>query len=104
MDFNPDRNEHHVARTLGIIAGLALAVLLAKLSLLAVSQSTGTNGGIALMFAAIQFGVPLFLVTLGITIYLARKRAIGLYLAMVMWLPILASLAIIPVTEFFMKR
>ncbi len=56
------------------------------------------------MFAAIQFGVPLFLVTLGITIYLASKRAIGLYFAMVMWLPILASLAIIPVTEFFMER
>ncbi len=45
MDFEPDRNEPHVARTLGIIACLALAVLLAKLSLLAVSQSTGAMAG-----------------------------------------------------------
>ena len=61
MDFDIGRNEHAFARTLGVIAGLALAALLATLSLLALSPSTGTNVGISLMFAAIGLGVPLFL-------------------------------------------
>ena len=104
MDCDIGRNEHTFARTLGAIAGLALAALLAILSLLALSPSTGTNAGISLMFAAIGLGVPLFLVTLGITFYLASKSAISPLLTMVIWLPVLAGLAIIPVSEFFSKR
>jgi len=104
MDFDTGRNEHAFSQTLGVITSLALAVLLAKLGVMTVSPGIGTYGGIGLMFAAIVFGVPLFVVTLGITIHLANKSAIPPLLAAVMWLPILASLAVIPVSEFFSKR
>ncbi len=91
-------SDHPLASAFGVIAGLALAALLANLSFSALSPLNGSYVGISLMFAAIAFGVPLFLITLGITIYLAAKSAFGPLLAMVMWLPVLASLAIIPIT------
>lgn len=84
---------------LAVIAGLALAALLANLSFSALSPLNGSYVGISLMFAAIALGVPLFLITLAITIYLAAKSALGPLLAMVMWLPVLASMAIIPMSE-----
>lgn len=101
MESEIGDSDHMVARTFAVIFGLALAALLTNLSLSALSPLNSTYAGIGLMFAAIGLGLPLFLITLCITIYLAYKRSVGPVLAIVTWLPVLASLAIIPVSEFF---
>jgi hypothetical protein len=104
MQSDTEPHDHTLASTFGVIAALSLAALLVKLSLSALSPMNGSYAGIGLMFAAIGFGGPLFLLSLGFTIYLASKKALSTYLAMVMWLPVVASLAIIPVSEFFRKK
>ena len=95
--------KHTVAQTLGVVFALALAGLLVTLSL--ISMDIGNSyGGIMLMFALILIGGPLLLVTVGITIYLAIKSAIGPGLATLMWLPIVVGLAIIPVSDYFASK
>jgi hypothetical protein len=101
MESGTAEPDHTLAQFFGVIVGLALAALLAKLSLTALSPETGSYGGIGLMFAALGFGVPLFILNLCITFYLLYKRAFGASVAAIMWLPMLASLAIIPVSEYF---
>ena len=104
MESDIGGNDHGSARAFGIIAGLALAALITKLSLSALDPSNGSYAGIGLMFAAIGFGAPLLLLTLGITIYLANRGAIDGRLTLAMWLPSIASLAILPVGEFINAR
>ncbi len=104
MESEIGGSDHTVARTFGVICGLGLAGLMAKLSLSAMSSSSSGGQGIFLMFAAIGIGGPLAVLTLGITLYLAVKGALGPSLFMVIWLPVAASLAIIPVSEHFSRK
>ena len=99
MESEISGSDHTLAQTFGLLAGLALAALLTKLSLSALSPLNSSYVGISLLFAAIGLGVPLFIISLGITMYLAGKSAMGPLLAMGMWLPVLASLAILLVSE-----
>ncbi|SEN07992.1 hypothetical protein SAMN05428959_10195 [Duganella sp. CF517] len=104
MNKRTDGGDHGFARALGAVSGLALAGVLTKLSVTALEPTNSGYAGIGIMFAALGFGVPLFLLTLCITIYLACKGALhGRWVAL-MWLPFLVSLAILPVAEFFGAR
>ncbi|MBC7684700.1 MAG: hypothetical protein H7176_05670 [Bdellovibrionales bacterium] len=100
MDSGVGDTKHIAARRVGVLCGLALALLLTILSFSALSPSN-TYGGFGLIFAAIGLGGPLFLITVGMTIYLVYKSAIGPPLAMAIWLPVMASLTIIPLSLIF---
>ena len=104
MKKSTEGGDHGLARALGVVSGLALAAVLIKLSVDTLGLGNSSNAGIGIMFAAIGFGVPLFLLTLGITIYLSYRGAINGRLMAVMWLPFVVSLAILPVAEFFSAR
>lgn len=104
MTKSTEGGDHGLARALGVVSGLALAAVLTKLSVDTLGLGNSSYAGIGIMFAAIGFGVPLFLLTLGITIYLTHRGAINGRLMAVMWLPFLVSLAILPVAEFFSAR
>lgn len=97
------RSDHSAARAVGVLAGLMLAALAAKLSLHALNPSNDGEG-IVLLFAAIGIGAPLSLLTLGFTLYLAGKGELGPGLFAGIWLPVAASLAIIPVAGYFKGR
>ena len=100
MDFGVVHNKHIGARRFGVFCGLALTLLLTILSFSALSLSN-TYGGFGLMFATIWLGIPLFLITVGVTTYLIYKSAIGPPLTMAIWLPVMASLAILPLSLIF---
>lgn len=94
------RSDHSAARAVAVLAGLMLAALLTKLSLHALNPSNDGEG-IVLLFTAIGIGAPLTLLTLGFTLYLGGKGELGPGLFMGIWLPVAASLAIIPVAGYF---
>lgn len=98
-----NENKHTVARSFGVLFALALTGLLIRLSVASMDMGN-SYGGITLLFALILIGGPLLVVTAGITIYLAVKSAIGPGLAALMWLPIVVSLAIVPVTDYFAAK
>ena len=96
-------NKHAVARSSGVLLALALAGLLVTLSFSAMDTGNGF-GGIVLIFALMFIGGPLLLATVGITIYLAIKGALGPGLAALMWVPIVIGLAIIPVSDYLISK
>lgn len=95
--------KHAVARSFGVLFALALAGLLIVLSVSAMNLGN-SFGGIVLLFALMAIGGPLLLATVGITIYLAIKGAIGPGLAALMWVPIMIGLAIIPVSDYLISK
>ena len=96
-------NKHTVARVIGVLFALALAGLLIHLSFSAMDIGN-SFGGIILLFALMAYGGPLLLATVGMTIYLAIKGAMGPGLAALMWVPIVIGLAIIPVSDYLISK
>lgn len=87
---------HPTARAWGIIVAVILALLLTSISILILLGTIRDEGG-GLILIAIFFGVPLLLIACGIWVYLMVKRAADLRLALTMWLPVLASMSILPI-------
>lgn len=96
MDHQVARQEHAVGRTCGMVAGLALALLLGGISVVMLLRLIRDDGG-GLVLLAIFIGIPLFIVALVIWIYLLRKGAAGAGLTKIMWLPVVVSMSILPV-------
>jgi hypothetical protein len=97
-------NTRPFARFFGILASLALSVLLAALSRLwiaAVSpQGMGESDGYVVMWVmalGLALAAVLLLLMIGISIYLGRKDMARKPLLLWMWLPVLAAAAVYPV-------
>jgi hypothetical protein len=97
-------SNHPFARFLGVSASLALAVLLATLSIFWIDVTRppglgGTNGfGAAyVMVFGLALAAVLLALLIGVSIYLRYKKAAGKALMLWMWLPVLAASAVYPV-------
>ncbi len=87
---------HPIARAGGIIVAVILALLLTSVSVLMLLGTIRDEGG-GLVLIAIFFGVPLLLIACGIWVYLMVKGATCRRLGLTMWLPVLASMSILPI-------
>ncbi len=96
MEAQAKYKQFAVARACGMVAGVSLALLVGAISVTALSNLVRDEGG-GLGYLAIFIGGPLFLTALGIWIYLVLKGAAGHGLEKIMWIPVAASMAILPV-------
>ena len=96
MEAQAKYKQFAAARAFGMIVGVTLALLLSAISVTALFSKVPDHGG-GLGYLAIFIGGPLFLIALGIWIYLVLKGAAGHGLEKIMWIPVAASMAILPV-------
>ena len=76
-------------------------MLLAGLSVMALTASEDSYAGIGIVLIAIVIGVPLLVLGLVCSLYLHSKNAAGRGLLLGMWLPVVASASIFPIAVFW---